>query len=71
LHWAIKNRAEQVGLDAAQLAFAATQYPQQIDLYWTGTAQFVFVETLARLAAALETEERPFDVGELFVRAES
>jgi len=31
----------------------------------------VFVETLARLAAALETEERPFDVGELFTRTES
>ena len=63
--------AEQIGLDAAQLAFSAGQYPQQVDLYWSGQAKFVFVETLARLAAALETEERPFDVGELFTRTES
>jgi hypothetical protein len=66
----VRDVAEQVGLNAAQLAFAANQYPQQLDLYWAGEARFVFVDTLARLAAALETQKRPFDVGELFTRAE-
>lgn len=71
LIWAIREAAEQVGLDAAQLAFAANQYPQQLEWFWTGEAKFVFVDTLAKLAAALETEARAFDVGEMFVRAES
>jgi transcriptional regulator with XRE-family HTH domain len=68
LVWCVKEVAEQVGLNAAQLAFAAGQYPQQIALFWNGEAKFVFVNTLARLAAALETRERPFDVGEVFVK---
>ena len=71
LVWSIRDVAEQVGLDAAQLAFAAGQYPQQMALFWDGTAKFVFVDTLARLAAALEAEARPFDIGELFVRVDS
>ncbi len=66
LNWAVREMAEQVGLDAAQLAFAANQYPQQIAWFWTGEAKFVFIDTLARLAAALETEARAFDVGEIF-----
>jgi hypothetical protein len=66
----VKSVAEQVGLDAAQLAFKASLYPQQVDLFWTGAAKFVFVDTPARLAVALTTTERPFDVGELFLRAE-
>jgi transcriptional regulator with XRE-family HTH domain len=70
LTWAVRDVAEQVGLDATQLAFAANQYPQQLELYWTGEAKFVFVETLAQLATALETADRAFDVGELFRRAE-
>jgi DNA-binding Xre family transcriptional regulator len=71
LNWAVREVAEQVGLDAAQLAFAANLYPQQIAWFWTGEAKFVFVDTLAKLAAALETEARAFDVGELFVKAEN
>jgi transcriptional regulator with XRE-family HTH domain len=71
LTWNIKTVAEQVGLDAAQLAFRARQYPQQIAIFWGGEAQFVNIQSLARLAAALETDVRPFDVGELFRRAES
>jgi hypothetical protein len=71
LIWAVRDVAEEVGLDTAQLVFRAGLYPQQVELFWTGLAQFVFAETLARLAAALETEERPFEVGEVFVRAES
>ncbi len=70
LVWSIRDVAEQVGLDAARLAFAAGQYPQQMTLFWDGTAKFVFVDTLARLADALETGTRPFDVGEMFVRVE-
>jgi hypothetical protein len=65
LTWNVQGVAEQIGLDAAQLAFRAGLYPQQRDYFWHGDAQFVFVDTLARLAAALETEVRPFDVGEL------
>jgi transcriptional regulator with XRE-family HTH domain len=68
LVWSIRDVAEQVGLDATQLAFAAGQYPQQMSLFWDGTAKCVFVDTLARLASALETEARPLDIGELFVR---
>jgi hypothetical protein len=68
LVWSIRDVAEQVGLEAAQLAFAASQYSQQMALFWDGTAKFVFVDTLARLATALTTEARPFDIGELFVR---
>jgi hypothetical protein len=68
LAWSIRDIAEQVGLDASQLAFAANQYPQQMALFWDGTAKFVFVDTLARLATALENDARLFDVGELFVR---
>jgi DNA-binding Xre family transcriptional regulator len=70
LVWAVRDAAEQVGLDASQLAFAANQYPQQLELFWTGEAKFVFVETLAQLAAALERDDRVFDVGEVFVRVE-
>jgi DNA-binding Xre family transcriptional regulator len=70
LAWNIKGIAEQVGLDSAGLNFCAGFYPQQGDLFWSGEAKFVFVDTLARLAAALTTAERPFDVGELFVQAE-
>ena len=69
--WNVSGVAEQVGLDAAQLAFRAGLYPQQMARFWDGDAQFVFVGTLARLAAALDTEGHQFDVGELFVRAES
>jgi DNA-binding Xre family transcriptional regulator len=68
LVWNVKEVAEQVGLDAAQLAFAANQYPQQTMLFWDGTAKFVFVDSLARLATALEIEARPFDIGEIFVK---
>jgi hypothetical protein len=68
LVWSIRDVAEQVGLDAAQVAFSAGQYPQQMALFWDGTAKFVFVDTLARLATALEAQARPFDIGELFVR---
>jgi DNA-binding Xre family transcriptional regulator len=71
LLWNVKTVAEQVGLDAAQLAFRARLYPQQIGLFWRGEAQFVHVQTLARLAAALQRDDRPFDVGELFRRVES
>jgi DNA-binding Xre family transcriptional regulator len=68
LIWNVKDVAEQVGFDRAQLAFAAGQYPQQMALFWDGTARFVFVDSLARLAAALETEDRAFDIGEIFVK---
>lgn len=71
LSWAVKDVAEEVGLDAAQLAFAAGLYPQQMAHFWYGDAKFVFVETLARLAAALETDARRFDVGEVFRRSET
>jgi transcriptional regulator with XRE-family HTH domain len=71
LIWNVHGVAEQIGLDASQLAFRAGLYPQQMAYFWNGDAQFVFVDTLARLAVALDTDERPFDVGELFVRAES
>lgn len=71
LLWNVKNVAEQVGLDAAQLAFRAQQYPQQTAIFWRGEAQFAHILTLARLAAALETDARPFDVGDLLRRAAS
>jgi DNA-binding Xre family transcriptional regulator len=70
LVWNITAIAEQIGLDRAHLGFRAGLYPQALDLFWTGQAKFVFVETLARLAAALTTDDRPFDIGELFVRNE-
>jgi DNA-binding Xre family transcriptional regulator len=70
LAWNIKHIAEQVGLDRAGLNFRADFYPQQGDLFWSGEAKFVFIDTLARLAAALTTAERPFDVGEIFIKAE-
>jgi DNA-binding Xre family transcriptional regulator len=70
LVWSIRDVAEQVGLDAAQLAFASGLYPQQMSLFWDGTAKFVFVDTLAWLATALETQTRPFDISVLFVKAE-
>jgi hypothetical protein len=68
LTWNIKTVAEQVGLDAAQLAFRSSQYPQQIQKFWRGESQFVYIRSLVRLAAALETDDRSFDTGDLFVR---
>jgi transcriptional regulator with XRE-family HTH domain len=70
LVWSIREVAEQVGLDAAQLAFAAGQYPQQVAWFWNGTAKFFFIDSIARLATALESQARPFDIGELFVRVD-
>lgn len=67
LTWQVKNVAEEVGLDAAQLAFRSGLYSQQLSLFWHGNkGKYVFVETLARLAIALETVDRPFDFGDLF-----
>jgi transcriptional regulator with XRE-family HTH domain len=67
LIWQVKTVAEQVGLNASQLAFTSGLYAQQVSLYWHGNnGKFVFVETLARLASALETIDRPFDFGDLF-----
>ena len=55
-------------MEAAQLAFRSSQYPQQIQKFWRGESQFVYIRSLARLAAALETDDRSFDIGDLFVR---
>jgi hypothetical protein len=60
--------AEQAGLDRSTFAFRSLLFPQAADIFWYGTAEFAFVKTLAKIAAALETDERPFDVGELFVK---
>jgi hypothetical protein len=69
LTWQVKQVAEEVGLNAAQLAFTCGMYPQQLALFWDGnngnSGKFVFVESLARLAVALETIDRKFEFGDL------
>ncbi|HEU5101436.1 MAG TPA: helix-turn-helix transcriptional regulator [Roseiflexaceae bacterium] len=61
LHWAIQAAAQARGLDLPSLSWSAEILPQSLTPIWRGTQQFVFVETLAKLARALDLR-----VGNLF-----
>jgi DNA-binding Xre family transcriptional regulator len=61
LMWAIRAAAERCGIDMPTLSWSAEILPQSLTPIWRGTQQFVFIETLAKLARALDLH-----VGELF-----
>src|SRR5688572_3719420 len=52
LRWAIQAAAEARGIDLPSLSWSAEILPQSLTPIWRGTQQFVFVETLAKLARA-------------------
>jgi DNA-binding Xre family transcriptional regulator len=65
LRWTIRAAAEARGIDMLSLVWASTILPQSLMTIWRGAQQFVFVETLAKLARALD-----LPVGDLFTWTE-
>jgi DNA-binding Xre family transcriptional regulator len=61
LRWRIQEATEAKGFTLSDLSWAAAILPQGLGSMWHDTQKFVFVETLARLARALD-----LDVGDLF-----
>ncbi len=61
LTWAIRAAAEARGMDMPTLGWAVEILPHSLTPIWRGVQQFVFVETLAKLARALDLH-----VGDLF-----
>jgi DNA-binding Xre family transcriptional regulator len=61
LRWTIRAAAEAQGMDMPTLGWASAILPGSLTPIWRGAQQFVFIETLARLARALELH-----VGDLF-----
>jgi DNA-binding Xre family transcriptional regulator len=66
LAWSVRAMAESRCLRMQDLVWAAEILPHSLTLIWRGRQQFVFVETLAKLARALELE-----IGDLFEWAET
>jgi DNA-binding Xre family transcriptional regulator len=61
LAWTIRAAAEGRGIDMPTLGWASAILPGSLTPIWRGVQQFVFVETLAKLARALDLH-----VGDLF-----
>lgn len=66
LVWNVREVAEGQGMSMQELVWASEILPHSLTLIWRGTQQFVFVETLQKLARALDLH-----VGELFVWTEA
>ena len=61
LTWTIRAAAEARGMDLPTLVWASAILPHSLTSIWRGAQQFVFVETLTKLARALDLH-----VGDLF-----
>jgi len=61
LVWNVKEVAAAKGMTRQQLVWSAEILPHSLAPIWRGEQQFVFVDTLEKLARALE-----LDVGDLF-----
>jgi DNA-binding Xre family transcriptional regulator len=61
LVWNIREVAEAHGLNMQHLVWASAIFPHSLMPIWRGVQQFVFVETLSKLARALD-----LDPGDLF-----
>jgi DNA-binding Xre family transcriptional regulator len=66
LLWNVAAQAETRGLDMNRLGFRAELYAGSIAPIWKGEAQAVAVESLGKLAQALDMPDRPFALGDLF-----
>lgn len=67
LLWNIAAQAEGCGLKITALGFATGLHSRSLSTIWHGEAQAVGLESLAKLALALDRPERPFHIGDLFV----
>lgn len=65
LIWNVRARAEALGLQRMAFGFRSQLDARSRDQIWDGTARAVFMDTLARIALALDTPEQPFDIGDL------
>jgi DNA-binding Xre family transcriptional regulator len=61
LTWTIRAAAERQGMDMPTLGWESAILPGSLTPIWRGVQQFVFLETLAKLARALDLH-----VGDLF-----
>jgi DNA-binding Xre family transcriptional regulator len=62
LNWNIRAAAEAHGMDMVTLGWSAEILPHSLTPIWRGAQQFVFIETLAKLARTLD-----LGTGDLFV----
>lgn len=68
LVWAVKEQAEARGLVRAKLIYRSEVHPGSIIPIWQGKAKEVALDTLSRIAQALNTSQ-PFSIGSLFTWA--
>lgn len=67
LVWQVRELAEARGLNRLTFGYRAEMGPGGRDNIWHGTMQAIFMDSLARVALALDTTDRPFSIGDLMV----
>lgn len=67
LVWNVRAIAEEVGIPRDELIWRAQILRQSLMLIWDDRQKFVFLDTLARLARALTTTSRAFNIGDLLI----